>query len=127
MRSPLTETIFKVQGMITYVRENLSTDEFMLFLDLLVPERQPETKPVKKTRKKRGKSQRASGMAAAIGDSLQRSRAATATEITGETDEPLHAQRCTCGNAFGHEDHSRPSPNYHEFTSAQSAIAAGGN
>lgn len=50
MRSPLTETIYKVQGMIAYVRDNLSTDEFMLFLDLLVPE--PEAKPAKKTRKK---------------------------------------------------------------------------
>ena len=44
-RSPYTEIIQRVQGMITYVQENLSTDEFNLFLDLLVPEHEVETKP----------------------------------------------------------------------------------
>src|SRR6185436_13046600 len=47
-RSPLTETINKVNGMVHYVQENLSADEYMLFLDLCVPEPEPEAKPVKK-------------------------------------------------------------------------------
>lgn len=55
MRSPLTETIYKVQEMITYVRDNLSTDEYMLFLDLLVPEpevvRSVKKKPAAQSRK----------------------------------------------------------------------------
>lgn len=67
-RSPLTETINRVQGMITYVRENLSTDEYMLFLDLLVPEPEPEQKPIKKKSSKRAgkKSARASSLESAI-------------------------------------------------------------
>jgi hypothetical protein len=51
-RSPLTDTITRVQGMITYVRENLSTDEYNLFLDLLVPEQEaPSAKPKRKRKK----------------------------------------------------------------------------
>lgn len=55
--------------MITYARENLSTDEFMLFLDLLVPE--PVIEPVKPAKKKRKprtgtKSQRAASLAEQI-------------------------------------------------------------
>ena|SRR5688572_25677287 len=71
MRSPLTETIFKVQGMITHVRENLSTDEFMLFLDLLVPQPEVVKTPTKKKRKSSGKSQRASNMATTLGKNRQ--------------------------------------------------------
>lgn len=74
-RSPLSETIYRVQGMITYVRENLSTDEFMLFLDLLVPEPEQETPktPAKKKRKS-SKSRRASGMAEQLNKTLHQQR-----------------------------------------------------
>jgi hypothetical protein len=63
MRSPITETIRRVQGMILYVQENLSSDEYNLFLDMVDP--QPEvTKP---TRKKRAsKSPRAQSLSSVI-------------------------------------------------------------
>jgi hypothetical protein len=125
MRSPLTETIFKVQGMITYVRENLSTDEFMLFLDLLVPEPEPVKEPVKKKRKPRGdnKSSRASNMAATLNRSLAQQREAATKDITGES-EPSAPICDTCGNLAGYVDHFQPSPSYHPFTVKGVAQAA---
>src|SRR5687768_2703222 len=51
MRSRLTEVIRRVEGMISYVRENLSGDEYNLFLDLLVPEPEAEQPKVKRRRK----------------------------------------------------------------------------
>lgn len=89
MRSPLTPTIYKVQGMISYVRENLSTDEYMLYLDLLVPE--PEVaKPASKAKKKSASKPR-------------------------EYDSCL---RCgTTKRDSSHKDQS--SPDYHEFQSSK--------
>lgn len=116
-RSPLTETIYRVQGMISYVRENLSTDEFMLFLDLLVPEPEPETaRTTKKKRKPRvgSKSPRATSLAEQIkGMGKPRS---------SDSREPICA---TCGNVEEFVDHSQPSPHYHEFQPPQSKVAAG--
>lgn len=80
MRSPLTETFDRVKGMVVYVRENLSLEEYDLFLDMVAPEPalEVETKPAKKARKKSSKSStkspRASGMAAALGRSLSQQR-----------------------------------------------------
>jgi hypothetical protein len=108
-RSPLTETIYKVQGMITYVRENLSTDEFMLFLDLLVPEPEPEpeaVKPAKKKRKPRGKSQRASGMATQLNTRL------TARERV--RDEGVACAKCDY-NGDHNIHHLETTVGYHEF------------
>jgi hypothetical protein len=47
-RSPLTDTITRVQGMVTYVRQNLSEDEYSLFLDLVAPETVAPPKPTRK-------------------------------------------------------------------------------
>lgn len=116
-RSPLTETINRVQGMITYVRENLSTDEYMLYLDLLVPEPGVAVKtPVKRKRKPRAaRSPRAESLATAIGGAVGQSRA---------TSEPLCA---SCGNVEDYEDHAQPSPHYHVFEApaAKASVAAG--
>lgn len=63
-RSPLTETIARVQGMISYVRENLNPGEYDLFLDILVPEPVVEAaRPAKKKRKPRAGSKRAASLA----------------------------------------------------------------
>lgn len=129
-RSELTLTIKRVEGMITYVRENLDEGEYDLFLDLILPE--PE--PVKVAKKRVGntslrckaelldgsmchmtkahsihstgnkepnahkflpkklnkggsKSARASGMAAAISNSLNQQRQVVSDnpELTGPT------------------------------------------
>lgn len=79
-RSPLTETYKRVEGMVHYVQENLSSDEYMLFLDMVDP--QPDLAPAKKTRKKRTtKSPRASGMAAAIKNSLEQGKQAATDDV----------------------------------------------
>lgn len=125
MRSPLTETINRVQGMITYVRENLSTDEYMLFLDLLVPELEAVKTPATKKRKPRagGKSPRASNMA----ETLKERREAQRQVTTGDDDDSAPAPICdTCGNIFGYVDHFQPSPSYHLFTVKGVAQAAAG-
>lgn len=54
-RSPLTEILERVEGMVTYVRENLNPDEYDLFLDKIAPQPLPEVKkPQKKAGKKEG-------------------------------------------------------------------------
>lgn len=119
-RSPLTETIKRVEGMITYVRENLSTDEYMLFLDLLAPEPEPEAKPAKKTRKKSAsksasKSSRASGMAAAINRSLSQRRQVkdgACTFVLG------NGATCNTGDNNPIHDQSFGYAGYHEFQPA---------
>lgn len=114
-RSPLTETIYRVQGMIAYVRENLSTDEFMLFLDLLVPE--PVVEPVKPARKKRkprvAKSQRAASLAEQI--------RATSKARDSDSDPNAHCQKAfpggfVCDEAADANVHRlRGVTGYHEF------------
>lgn len=119
-RSELTTVLRRARELHDYVQA-LTDDERNYLLDLLVPE--PDAAPVvkKRTRKKGGgsgasKSRRATGMAAALRGSLDRAREVATDDITGESEEPLHAQRCgTCGNPFGYQDHHHPSPNYHEF------------
>jgi hypothetical protein len=121
-RSPLTETIARVQGMIAYVRENLNPGEYDLFLDLVDP--QPEPAPAKKKRTKRGsKSSRASGLAAAIKNSLEaQKKASTISADQGDDSGPLCG---TCGNTEDFQDHFRPSPNYHEFEGPKPVARAG--
>lgn len=118
-RSPLTETIYRVQGMITYVRENLSTDEFMLFLDLLVPEPVAEpVKPAKKKRKPRTGSKRGASLAEQI--------KATGKVRDSDTDPNTHCQKTFPGGFVCDEPsdanvhHLRGGTGYHEFE-------AGGN
>src|SRR5690349_19678619 len=94
-RSPLTETIQRVNSMVHYVQENLSADEYMLFLDLCIPEPEPEAKPVKKKRKPRtGKSSRGSGMAKAIGDSLRQKRSVASPNNPVDPDYYDPSQQC---------------------------------
>jgi hypothetical protein len=120
--------------MITYVRENLSTDEYMLFLDLLVPEPEPEpevVKPTKKKRKPRSRSARAAGMAKALNKNLSAQRQAVLDDTTEESEEPPQALR-RCGkedcNAWAVNpihDSTMGYAGYHEFQPAQRAAAAG--
>jgi hypothetical protein len=122
MRSPLTETIKRVEGMIAYVRENLDEGEYDLFLDLILPEPEP-VKAVKKGRKRAGKggskSSRASGMAAAINRSLESSRQA-ATKDDSEDDGFCAA----CNVQMGDNVHHLESlPDYHPFQSKSDAVA----
>jgi hypothetical protein len=103
--------------MITYAQENLSTDEFMLFLDLLVPEPEPEpepevVKPAKKRHKPRGKS----------------ARAVALSEQLKNTGKPHLDEGPVCGicsHTEEYEDHLQPSPHYHEFQPPQRAAAVG--
>lgn len=91
-RSPLTEMYKRAQGMVHYVQENLSSDEYVLFLDMVDPLPEPETKP-KKTTKKSSKK--------AAGKSLR---------------EYDHCLRCgTTKRDSSHKNES--SPDYHEFES----------
>lgn len=109
MRSPLTETIKRVEGMIAYVRENLDEGEYDLFLDLILPEPEP-VKAVKKGRKKSSKG----GSKSSRASSLQQQLKATAPRtITGPA--------CSvCGNVEDHPDHD--TAHYlsaHEFDSGK--------
>lgn len=58
MRSPLTETIDRVKEMVAHVQNNLSDEEYDLFLDMVAPEPEPEAKPTKKASKKPSKSRK---------------------------------------------------------------------
>lgn len=109
MRSPLTETIRRVQEVIKYAQDNLSEDEYLLFLDLLVPE--VEKSAVKKPRKKRAsKSPRATSLRQQI-SGIQRCDATVDGKLCGEPQ----------GHAL-HQDQSYA--NYHPFKPA-GAVAAG--
>lgn len=127
MRSPLTEIIFKVQGMITYVRENLSTDEYMLFLDLLVPLPEPEAKPAKKTRKKSSKSSpskspRATDLNAQLNKRREQGRVGT----TKDDNYDGESQCSDCGMAADMPIHSPEGGyiTYHPFRSGVSTAPA---
>jgi hypothetical protein len=117
-RSPLTETIQRVNGMVHYVQQNLSADEYLLFLDLCVPEPEPETaKPAKKKRKSSSKSSRASKLSTTIRDNLQRR---VATEQS-DNDPNAHCQKEFEGGfvcdepADANVHHLRGATGYHEF------------
>lgn len=114
MRSPLTETINRVQGMIKYAQENLSEDEYLLFLDLLAPE--TEKSVTKKPRKKRtgSKSPRAASLRQQIsGTTIQRCTA----EVDGKV----------CNEPQGHALHEDSTyANYHPFASSSPVANAGG-
>ena len=105
-RSPLTEPVQRVQGMITYVQENLSTDEFNLFLDLLVPE--PEQAP---TKAKRGRKKK---MVTGT-PTKKRGLPADAAPLLPDEKPKLCG---ACGNEEMFQDHFKPSPHYHEFKTA---------
>jgi|SRR6185369_11187088 len=82
-RSTLTTTIQRIQGLADQVK-GLPPEEYHYFLDLIDP--QPEEAPAKKTRKKRttgngSKSARASGMAHAIKQSLERGKPETSDSL----------------------------------------------
>lgn len=120
-RSPLTETIARVNGMVRYVQENLNPDEYDLFLDLCVPEPEPEAaKPVKKKRKSSSKSPRASGMAAAINRNLRQRR--------DELPEQCAQELTNGGTCAFPEDHLIHDPKggysgYHPFVSPAPSAA----
>lgn len=119
-RSPLTETINRVQGMITYARENLSTDEYMLFLDLLIPEPEVAAAPAKKKRK-RSKSPRAASLATAIGSRALEGGVSKmrCTHVAEDGDDPT-----ACGEYTSNPIHDEKAGygGYHPFAPpAQSA------
>lgn len=110
-RSPLTETFKRVQGMVFYVQENLSAEEYMLFLDMVDPQPEPEA-PAKKTRKKRTtRSARAQSLSTVIQESVGKPHLG---------DGPV----CTaCFHTEDYEDHQQPSPHYHPFAPPAPAVA----
>lgn len=123
MRSPLTQTIKRVEGMITYVRENLDDGEYDLFLDLILPEPEP-AKAAKKGRKKSSKggskSSRASGMAAAINRSLSQQREAAVGGFADDVDGLLCRYEFenggSCKRTSDHNVHHLQTDSlYHEF------------
>lgn len=124
MRSPLSEIYNRVDGMVTYVRENLTADEYALFLDRVAPEPEPVAVSKKPTRKKpatktAGKSRRASGMQAQL--SSRRQEQAT----TPDDDDDLVIILCgaklessglNCNLPEGHALHAdRGYVDYHPF------------
>lgn len=119
MRGPLTATINRVQGMIAYVRENL-----------ILPEPEP-VKVAKKGRKKSSKSasksSRASEMAATLKKSQQQRRVTKGDDDADNGKKGMAGPLCqTCGNFEQHEDHSHPSPHYHEFDAGKSSAPRAG-
>jgi hypothetical protein len=107
--------------MVTYVRENLSAEEYAAFLDIVAPEPEPEA-PVKKTRKKRAKavkSNRASGMAAAIQESLESSRKAAQADDHFMSMDLGDVFCAECPNGPDHNIHHKKSEEgFHEFKEA---------
>lgn len=130
MRSSLTPTIKRVEGMIEYVRENLDDGEYNLFLDLLVPEPEPVAKPTKKTRKKRAtKSAHQQSLSSAIqkvgkgrvGDSYE-----ARCQYQYSDDSPINpGQSCNMEESFAVHDPTMGYAGYHEFQSGKSAAASG--
>lgn len=123
-RSPLTESINKVTGMVTYVRENLSTEEYMLYLDMVAPQVEPEPAE-KKTRKKRTtKSAKAQSLEGAIASS--RDAKVEAPKANGQLCTAMvPGLDVVCGET---EDKLIHDPNggyggYHPFVPAVPAVA----
>jgi hypothetical protein len=102
----------------------MSLEEQKCFLDLVDP--QPEPEATKKASKKRGpRSSRASGMAAAIKNSIEQGKQASAS--TGQKCTAMVPElNVVCGNT---EDNGIHDPNggyggYHEFEGPKSKKAA---
>lgn len=126
MRSPLTETIKRVEGMIAYVRENLDEGEYDLFLDLILPEPEP-VKAAKKGRKKSAKGGSKSARAQSLSGVIQRTpKSKTDDDNDDDSDgKGMGGSLCqTCGNFRQYQDHFKPSPDYHEFDAGKSSAAA---
>lgn len=122
-RSPLTETYKRVEGMVTYVQQNLSGDEYNLFLDMVAPESEP-VPAAKKTRKKRTtKSAKAQSLENAISRSPNAKRSADPCAHQYAKDSPLNAG-LVCNEFFenGIHDATMGYAGYHPFVPpAQSA------
>ena len=126
-RSPLTDTYKRVQGMVFYVQENLSEDDYLLFLDMVVPEPEPEA-PAQKTRKKRDKSARAQSLSSAIAktpkaDTEPDEAAERAQEIIGNgalciAKIPGLDVVCDSAKSYPIHDPNGGYGGYHEFVSA---------
>lgn len=132
MRSPLTTTINRVQGMIAYVRENLDEGEYDLFLDLILPEPEP-VKAAKKGRKKSSKGGSKSARAQSLSGAIQRTPKAKVDSDDNE-DGPrcafLMGDNAPC-NATEHSPVHKEDGGYlawHEFQPVASSAAheAGG-
>lgn len=120
-RSPVTETIKRVREMIHHVQENLTTDEWALFLDLADP--LPEPEPVqsekpKRKRKRAGKSVRATSLASAIKGTAKPVSSTCTYDLGnghgscgGPEDDPIHDKE------FGYAG-------YHEFVGPVTATGA---
>lgn len=140
-RSPLTETIKRAEGMVHYVQENLSEEEYMLFLDMVDPLPEPVQKPTKKKSSKKSaggggrKSTRSESLKQQISGRGQSLVQPSATATTDDTDDSTHT-RCQFIRADGklcfllpdHNIHHLPTAmEYHGFvvgkSDAQSAVA----
>jgi hypothetical protein len=128
-RSPLTETIKRVQGMILYVQENLSGDEYMLFLDMVDPQPEPEA-PAKRTRKKRGPSKKAQSLSNAISRDAKAENATLVLDGTPcvyqypKDGEIKPGMICGCPADDTIHDSSMGYAGYHEFEAPKSKKAA---
>lgn len=112
-RSQLSETFDRLQAIVNQILA-LNEEERGYVLDQINPLAEPDEQPKqKRVRKKRTtKSERASGMASAIKQSIQRSKEAAANDAAKlEEEGPLCG---ICGHGKDYQDHFKPSPNYHE-------------
>lgn len=136
-RSPITDSIKRVNDAIAYLQNTLNPGEIDLLLDELapLPEPEPEVKRAK-TRKKSStskssqsssKSPRASGMEAQLKERRQEQREPMTTK---DDDYDPEAERCTfvrgdrkvCYLLSDHNvHHMKTHPEYHEFESGKSA------
>lgn len=112
-RSPLTETIKRAEGMVHYVQENLSAEEYMLFLDMVDPLPEPAKKPQKKSSKKSAGGGGRSRRGEALKQQIQTARPAL--------DGGVSKMRCAMENCGEYADnnvhHLTTNPDYHPFVS----------
>jgi len=108
-RSPITETLARVRGMIAYVQENLNPGEFDLFLDMVDPHPEPEQEKPKRTRVPR------TGLPPA---------ASASTQKEPTTDKEPKCVICAHGKDY--EDHQPGSKSYHEFEAGPTAVKKSG-
>jgi hypothetical protein len=109
-RSPLTDTITRVQGMVSYVRQNLSDEEWNLFLDLVAPETVSPPKPTR--RRKAGKK------AGTTSGNSRRGLPQVRPSCVGFVLADGHQVPCNAPPSDPIHDEARGYAGYHEFVSA---------
>lgn len=122
-RSPLTETIKRADDMVHYVQDNLSAEEYMLFLDMVDPLPEPAQKPAKKKSSKKsaggggGRSSRGESLKQQISNRAQSATRPSAAPITdSDNNDDGNAPRCQAKRSDGRICMLLPDHNIHHLT-----------